>query len=87
MDFLGVGGGSLLVLKIETPHPLHTHIRSSLYIYNAIQHLLQRLVVISMPPHPDICPLGPESVKCDEVTLTRGGLVKTRGVVKNHHCI
>jgi hypothetical protein len=56
-----VGGGSLLVLMIEPPHSLHTHIRSSLHIYNAIQHLLQWLVVIRMLPHPDICPLGPET--------------------------
>ena len=47
-------------LMIETPHTLHTHTRSILYIYNAIQHLLQWLVVIRMMPHPDICPLGPE---------------------------
>jgi hypothetical protein len=44
-----VAGGSLflLVLMFETPHSLHTHIRSSLYIYHAIQHLLQWLQVIS----------------------------------------
>jgi hypothetical protein len=36
---------SQLVLMIETPHPLHTHTRSSLYIYNAIQHLLLWQVV------------------------------------------
>jgi hypothetical protein len=41
VDVVGVGGGFLLVLMIETPHSLHTHSRSSLYIYNAIQHLLQ----------------------------------------------
>jgi hypothetical protein len=41
----------LLVLMIETPHPLHTHIRSSLYIYKVFQHLLQWLVVIRMLPH------------------------------------
>jgi hypothetical protein len=54
---LSVEGGSLLVLMIESPHYLHTHIRSSCYIYNAIQHLLQRLVVIRMQPQPDICSL------------------------------
>jgi hypothetical protein len=37
----GLGGRSLLVLMIEAPHPPYTHSRSSLYIYNAIQHLLQ----------------------------------------------
>jgi len=41
----------LLVLMIETPHPLHTHIRSSLYLYKVFQHLLQWLVVIRMLPH------------------------------------
>jgi hypothetical protein len=35
----------MLYAMIEVPHPLHTHSRSSLYIYNAIQHLLQRLQV------------------------------------------
>ncbi len=61
MDVVGIGGGSLLVLMIETPHPFHTHTRSSLYIYNAIHYLEQWLPVIRMQPHPDICPLGPES--------------------------
>jgi len=56
---LGAGGGSLLVLIIEAPHSLHTHSRSFLYIYNAIQHLLQWLQVIRMPPHSDICSLRP----------------------------
>ena len=40
MDLLGVGGGSTLVLMIKTPHTLHTHSRSSLYIYEVFQHLL-----------------------------------------------
>ena len=61
MDVVGIGGGSLFVLMIETPHTLHTHSRSSLYIYNAIQHLQQWLPVIRMQPHPDICPLRPVS--------------------------
>jgi hypothetical protein len=43
VDVVGEGGGFLLVLIIETPHSLHTHSRSSSYIYKAIQHLLQRL--------------------------------------------
>ena len=47
-DVVGVGGGSLLVLIIGTPDTLHTHTTSSLYIYNAIQHLQQWLVVIRM---------------------------------------
>ena len=51
MDVVGIGGGYLLVLLIETPQPLHTHIRSSLYIYNAIQNLRQWLQVIRMQPH------------------------------------
>jgi len=59
VDAVGIGGGSMLLLMIETPHPVHTHSRSSLYIYNAIQHLRQWLQVISMPPHPDICYLRP----------------------------
>jgi hypothetical protein len=61
VDVVGIGGGSLLVLLIEASNPPHTHSRSSLYIYNAIQHLLQWLVVIRMPPHPDICNIGPKS--------------------------
>jgi hypothetical protein len=42
VDVVGIGGecGLLLVLMIETPYSLHTHSRSSLYIYNAIQLLL-----------------------------------------------
>jgi hypothetical protein len=54
MDLLGVGSWSMLVLMIEASHPLHTHSRFSLYIYNAIQNLLLWLQVIRMPPHPDI---------------------------------
>jgi len=64
VDVVGIGGGSLFVLMIETPHTLHTHSRSSLYIYNAIQHLQQWLPVIRMQPHPDICSLGHESGCC-----------------------
>jgi hypothetical protein len=45
---------SLLVLMIETPHPHHTHSKSTLYIYEVFQHLLQWLVVISMQLQPDI---------------------------------
>ena len=54
MDVVGIVGGYLLVLLIEVPHSIHTHSRSSLYIYNAIQHLRQWLQAISMLPHPDI---------------------------------
>jgi hypothetical protein len=61
VNVVGLGGGSLLVLLIEYPHSFHTHIRSSIYIYNATQHLLQWLQVIRMLTHPYICPLGPES--------------------------
>jgi len=51
LDVVGIGGGYLLVLIIQAPHSLHTHSRSSLYIYNAIQHLRQWLQVIRMQPH------------------------------------
>ena len=49
MDLVGVAvaGGSLLVLMIETPHPLHIYRRSTLYINKVFQHLLQWLVVMS----------------------------------------
>jgi hypothetical protein len=40
VDVVGVAGGSLLVIMFEAPYSLHTHSRSSSYIYNAIQHLL-----------------------------------------------
>ena len=33
----------LLVLMIETPHPVHTLSRSSLYIYKVFEHLQQWL--------------------------------------------
>jgi hypothetical protein len=48
---VGVAGGSLLVLMIETPHTLHTQSRSTLYIckYKVFQHLLQWLVVRCNP--------------------------------------
>ena len=36
----------LLVIMIETPHPVHTHSRSSLYIYKVFEHLQQWLRVI-----------------------------------------
>jgi hypothetical protein len=39
---------SQLVLMIEASHPLHTHNRSSLYICNAIQHLLLWLQVLKV---------------------------------------
>jgi hypothetical protein len=62
VDVYCVGGGYLLLLTIEASHPLHTHGRSSLYIYIVFQHLLQFLVVIRMPPHPYIHPLGVDVV-------------------------
>jgi hypothetical protein len=62
VDVVGIGGGYLLVLTIEASHPLHTHGRSSLYIYIVFQHLLQFPVVIRMPPHPYIHPLGVDVV-------------------------
>ena len=47
---------------VETPHPLQTHSVSSLYIYNAIQYLLQWLQeVIRMYLQPDMLPHGPKS--------------------------
>ena len=44
----------LLVLMIETPHPVHTHSRSSLYIYKVFEHLQQwlRVIGMSLTPHP-----------------------------------
>jgi hypothetical protein len=54
VDVVGVGGGSLLVLMIEASQPLHTHRRTSLYIHKVFQYLLQFVVVVRMPPHPDI---------------------------------
>jgi hypothetical protein len=35
---------------IEAPHPLHTHRRSTLYIYNVFPHLILQLQVIRMQP-------------------------------------
>ena len=37
---------------VETPHPLHTNIRSNSYIYDVFQHLLLQLGVIRMQPQP-----------------------------------
>ena len=45
VDVVGVAGGSLLVLMFEAPHTLHTHSRSTLYIYKVFHCLLQWLVV------------------------------------------
>jgi hypothetical protein len=45
---------SLLVLMVETPHTLHTHSRSTLYINKVFQHLLHWLVVIRVQLQPDI---------------------------------
>jgi hypothetical protein len=68
VDVVGEGGRFLLGLMIKTPHSLHTHRRSSLYIYNAIHHLLQWLVVISMYLQPDICSMKPER-ECEWMLL------------------
>jgi hypothetical protein len=54
VDVVGVAGGSLLVVIIEAPHSLHTHRRSTSYIYKVFQQLLW-LVVIRMQIQPDIC--------------------------------
>jgi hypothetical protein len=44
----------LLLLMIVTPHPVHTHSRSSLYIYKVLEHLQQwlRVIEMSLTPHP-----------------------------------
>ena len=44
----------LLVLMIETPHPVHTHSRTSLYIYKVFEHLQQWLRVIRVYFQPDL---------------------------------
>jgi hypothetical protein len=44
----------MLYIMIEAPHPLHTHSRSSSYIYIVFQHLLLWLQVIRMQHQPDI---------------------------------
>jgi hypothetical protein len=59
-DFYVIGNA---IAMIAASHPLHTHIRSSSYIYNAIQHLLHWLQVIRMLPHPYL-PSGTESGCC-----------------------
>jgi len=51
----------LVVLMIETPHPVHSHSRSSLYIYKVFKHLQQWLQVIRVSLQPDICSHGPKS--------------------------
>jgi hypothetical protein len=61
VDLLGVGGGYLLILMIEASHTIHTHSRSTSYIYKVFQHLELCLVAIRIPPHPDNFLLGPES--------------------------
>jgi hypothetical protein len=65
-DLVGIACGSLLVLMSEVPHTLHTLSRSSLYIYNAIQHILHwlQVIIIRMHLQPDICPLGLASRSC-----------------------
>jgi len=45
----------MLWIMMETPHSLHTHSRSTLYIYKVLQHLQLWLMVIRMQPQPDIC--------------------------------
>ena len=54
---LGVEVGVTVGLMIETPHPVHTHSRSSLYIYKVFEHLQQWLRVIRMQLQPE----GPKS--------------------------
>ena len=74
MDVVGIGGRFLLVVMIEVHHTLHTHSRSSSYIYKVFQHLLQFLVVIRMPSHPDICSLR---LRVDAVGIALGSAVST----------
>ena len=50
-----------LVLVNDTPSPVHTYSKSSLYVYKVFQRRLQWLKVIRMQPYPNICSLGPES--------------------------
>jgi hypothetical protein len=47
------------MFEFEASHPLHTHTRSTSYIYNAFQLFLLRPVVVRMQPEqPDIYMLG-----------------------------
>jgi len=39
VDVVGIGGGYLLVLMIETPRPVHTHGRSSFIYINGFSTL------------------------------------------------
>ena len=57
MDVVGVAGGLLLVLMFEAPIPFIL-IGDLLYIYNAIQHLLQWLQVIKGCSSSHICAHG-----------------------------
>jgi hypothetical protein len=52
---------SVFYIMIETLHPVHTHNRSSSYIYTVFQHLLLRPAVIRMQPHAAICSIEPEN--------------------------
>jgi hypothetical protein len=58
---LGVIAGFYVGSLIGASHPLHTHRRSTLYIYKEFQHLLQWLVVIRMQLQPNICSMEPET--------------------------
>jgi hypothetical protein len=42
---------NMLHVMVEIPHPLHTNIRSTSYIYDVFLYLLLRLGVIRMQPH------------------------------------
>ena len=64
----------LLVLMIDTPHTLHTHIISTSYIYDVFQHLQQWLQVIRMQLQPDICSPRPKS---DVLGFSLGSSVST----------
>jgi hypothetical protein len=44
-----------MIERHPAPSPVHTHRRSSTYIYNVFQHLLLWSVVIRMQFQPDIC--------------------------------
>jgi len=51
-----------LVLVNDTPSPVHTHSRSSLYIYKVFQHLRQWPVVIRMQLQPYYMLYGTEEL-------------------------
>ena len=57
----------LMILMIETPHLVHTHSRSSLYIYKVFEHLQKWLRVIRVSLQPKIYALTDLRAKSDVV--------------------